>query len=188
MGDPLTDDTWSMGKGMTFSILQNPLRARLHSTGEEAFVVPAHWHATHDEHHTVLKGRLFVTQDGVRKEVRPEDGPLLTKRGVVHSLETVKGEETIIEEVTLQGDEITEQKHIFFRNLFAIGMPGSFLRVMQVFYYGDGYPELPFRSRWLERLLVVVAGGWIASWIGYELPDKRLRMDKTRFPPTKKVD
>jgi hypothetical protein len=24
---------------------------------------------------------------------------------------------------------------------------------MQIFYYGDGYPELPLRSRWLEWLV-----------------------------------
>ncbi|KAF8209619.1 hypothetical protein K438DRAFT_234917 [Mycena galopus ATCC 62051] len=185
MGDSLVDDSWSIGKGQTLSILQNPLRTRLHTTGETAFSVPAHWHAMHDEHHTVLKGTLIVTRDGVKKVVRPEDGPLLTRRGVIHSLEIRPGEEAIIEETTLQSDEVTNQKIIFFRNLFHPGVAQSFVRAMQCFYYGDGYPELPFGMRWVERLLVVVVGGWLAPLMGYQLPDKRLRMDPARFPPKK---
>jgi hypothetical protein len=61
--------------------------------GGRSGVVPPHWHTTHDEHHTALKGTLTVIQDGVRRVVRPEDGPLLTRRGVVHSLEILPGEE-----------------------------------------------------------------------------------------------
>jgi hypothetical protein len=91
---------------MTFTVLQNPLRTRLHTKGEAAFVVPPHWHTMHDEHHTVLKGTLTVIQDGVRRVVRPEDGPLLTRRGVVHSLEILPGEEAIVEETTLQSDDV----------------------------------------------------------------------------------
>ncbi|KAF7335412.1 Cupin-2 domain-containing protein [Mycena venus] len=158
----LVDDSWTIDKGMTVSVLQNPLRTRLHTTGERPFVVPPHWHTMHDEHHIVLKGTLFVTQDGVRKVVRPEDGPLLTRRGVVHSLEILAGEEAIIEETTLQSDEVTEQKTIFFRSLFFPGVMQSFLSVMQVFYHGDGYPELPTGIRWLEWLMVVFLGGWVA--------------------------
>ncbi|KAJ7885783.1 hypothetical protein B0H14DRAFT_2699037 [Mycena olivaceomarginata] len=185
MGDSLVDDSWPVGQGMTFTVLQNPLRTRLHTKGEAAFVVPPHWHTMHDEHHTVLKGTLTVIQDGVRRVVRPEDGPLLTRRGVVHSLEILPGEEAIVEETTLQSDDVTEQKTLFFRNLFFPGVLQSPLRVMQVFYYGDSYPELPTGSRWLERLVVVVVGGWIAPLLGYKLPDKRLRMDPKRFPPKK---
>ncbi|KAJ7738547.1 hypothetical protein B0H14DRAFT_2638458 [Mycena olivaceomarginata] len=107
MGDPLVDDSWPVGQGMTFTILQNPLRTRLHTKGEAAFMVPPHWHTMHDEHHTVLKGTLTVMiQDGVRRVVQPEDGPLLTRRGVVHSLEILPGEEAIVEETTLQSDDV----------------------------------------------------------------------------------
>ncbi|KAJ7894406.1 hypothetical protein B0H14DRAFT_2559188 [Mycena olivaceomarginata] len=116
MGDPLVDDSWPVGQGMTFTVLRNPLRT-----------LPPHWHTTHDEHHTALKGTLTVIQDGVRRVVRPEDGPLLTRRGVVHSLEILPGEEAIVE-TTLQSDDV-------------------------VFYYGDSYPELPTGSQFLRPRL-----------------------------------
>jgi len=90
-----------------------------------------------------------------------------------------------MEEITLQAVEVTEQKIIFFRNLFYPGVMQSFVSVMQVFYHGDTYPELPTKIRSLEWLLTVVVGGWIAPLLGYKLPDKRLRMDPKRFPPKK---
>ncbi|KAJ7625060.1 hypothetical protein DFH06DRAFT_1104336 [Mycena polygramma] len=183
MGDSLVDDSWAIGTGMTMTVLQNPLRTRLHSTGEAVFNVPPHWHSMHDEHHVVLKGSLTIIQDGARKVIRPEDGPSLTRRGVVHSLETKLEEEVIVEETTLQS---TEQKTFFFRNLFSPGKLQSFFGVMQVFYHGDTYPKFPVGFRWLERLMVVVVGGWIAPFLGYQLPDKRLRMDPNRFPSKKK--
>ncbi|KAJ7855575.1 hypothetical protein B0H13DRAFT_1641833 [Mycena leptocephala] len=183
MGDSLRDDSWSIGKGMTMNILQNPLRVHLHITGEEPFIVPRHWHLCQTEQHVVLKGRVQIAQDSVTRILRPEDGVCTTPAGVVHSIQTFPGEETIIEETTLPS---TEQKVIFFRNLFAPGVAQSFLAVMQLFYYGDGYPELPFRSRWLEWLMVVVVGGWISPFFGYQIPDKRLHLDPKRFPPSKK--
>lgn len=106
MGDPLVDDSWPIEKGVTMSILQNPLRTHIHLTGEAAWHVPAHWHAVHDERHIVLKGRIIVTQDGVKKVIRPEDGPSITLRGVVHSIEVPAGEEVILEETTLQSVEV----------------------------------------------------------------------------------
>ncbi|KAJ6567363.1 hypothetical protein DFH09DRAFT_1156751 [Mycena vulgaris] len=175
MGDPL---------GVTMSILQDPLRVHVHATGEEAIEVPPHWHAAHDEQHVVLKGRIQITQDGVSRVIGPEDGVCVTRRGVVHSIQGFPGEETIVEESTLSVE--TFQKIIFFRNMFAPGALQSFLGVMQIFYYGDGYPEFPIGVRWLEWLVVVVAGGWLAPLFGFQLPDKRLRLDPKRFPPNKK--
>jgi hypothetical protein len=34
--------------------------------------------------------------------------------------------------------------------------------------------------------MVVVMGGWVAGLLGYQIPDKRLRLDERRFPPSKK--
>ncbi|KAF8152749.1 hypothetical protein K438DRAFT_1987762 [Mycena galopus ATCC 62051] len=187
MGDPLVDDSWQFGKGQTITILQDPLRTRFHITGEVPWSIPPHWHTMHDEHHTVLKGTLIVMQDGVRRVVRPETGPLLTRIGVVHSLETLLGEETIIEETTLQAADVATQKIYFFRNLFYPGILQSFFGAMQVFYHGDTYVELPIRTRWLEWLMVVVIGGWVAPLLGYKIPDRRLRMDPKRFPPKKTI-
>ncbi|KAJ7202274.1 hypothetical protein GGX14DRAFT_654056 [Mycena pura] len=166
--------------------LQNPLRTRVHATGQgDKLIVPPHWHAAHDERHVVLKGRVTVTQDGVQKVIGPDDGICVTPRGVVHSLEGFPGEELILEE-TATLPEDTEQKTIFFRNMYSPGLLSSPLRAMQLFYYGDMYPKLPTGFRWLERPLVVVIGGWIAPLLGYQLPDKRLRMNPDRFPPNKK--
>ncbi|KAJ6567366.1 hypothetical protein DFH09DRAFT_1156763 [Mycena vulgaris] len=188
MGDPLVDDSWYIQKGVTMTILQDPLRLSVHATGEEPFEVPPHWHAAHDEQHVVLKGRVQITQDGVTKVMGPEDGVCFTPRGVVHSIKSFPGEETIMEETTLlvETTRQTAQKIIFFRNMFAPGMLQSFLGIMQIFYYGDAYPELPTGVRWLEWLMVVVAGGWLAPLFGFQLPDKRLRLDPKRFPPNKK--
>ncbi|KAJ7486719.1 hypothetical protein FB451DRAFT_1082209 [Mycena latifolia] len=185
MGDPLRDDNFLIGKGMTMSFLENPPRVRLHVTGEERFEAPRHWHRWHTEHHVVLKGRILITQDGKTRVLTPEDGACITPPGVVHSLQSFAGEEAILEETAMPA-EANPQKALCFRNMFAPGVSESGLRMMQVFYYGDGYPELPFKMRWLEVLLVVVMGGWIAPLLGYELPDKRLRMDPKRFPPSKK--
>ncbi|KAJ6575631.1 hypothetical protein DFH09DRAFT_915194, partial [Mycena vulgaris] len=180
----LVDDSWSIKKGVTISILQDPLQTRVHATGdEEPFEVSPHWHAAHDGKHVVLKGRVQITQDGASRVIGPEDGVCVTPRGVVHSLKTFPGEETIIEETTLPS---VETKILFFRNMFVPGMLQSFLGIMQIFYYGDAYPELPTGARWLEWLVVVVAGGWLAPLFGFQLPDKRLRFDPKRFPPNKK--
>ncbi|KAJ7463293.1 hypothetical protein FB451DRAFT_1562299 [Mycena latifolia] len=185
MSDSLRDDSFPVGKGITMSFPDGPLRTRIHTTGEEAFEVPRHWHLWHTEHHVVLKGRLLITQDDVTRVLTPEDGVCITPAGVVHSIKCFLGEEGIFEEIAIP-EEANPQKILFFRCLFAPGVFQSPLRVMQVFYYGDGYPELPLGIRRLEWLFVVVVGGWIAPLLGYKVPDKRLRMDPGRFPPSKK--
>ncbi|KAJ7502687.1 hypothetical protein B0H11DRAFT_1907241 [Mycena galericulata] len=185
MGDSLRDDSWTIGKGITISFLQNPLRTRIHITGEEPFVVPRHWHRSYDEHHVVLKGRLRVTHGDAIKVVGPDDGTLVTPAGVVHSISTYPGEEVILEETTMPAGRITEQKVFFFRNLYTPGVVQSGMRSLQVCYYGDTYPELPLGMRWVEKLVVVAVGGWLAASLGYQLPDKRLRTDPERFPPNK---
>ncbi|KAJ7635033.1 hypothetical protein FB45DRAFT_910557 [Roridomyces roridus] len=177
----LVDDSWPIQTGMTITVLQNPLRTQLHSTGETRFSVPSHWHSMHDENHVVLKGSMIVTQNGVKRVLRAGDAPCFTPRGVIHSLEILPGEEVIMEEETLPS-EAQEQKVLFFRSLFFPGVLGSFFSMMQLFYHGDTYPELPLGNRWLERLMTVVVGGWVAPLLGYRLPDKRLRMDPKRFP------
>ncbi|KAK7036195.1 putative cupintype [Favolaschia claudopus] len=187
-GDPLTDSTWSLQRGITMTILSSPgpsgLRSRVHCTPtSKKLYVPPHWHAAHDEEHVVIKGRLIVMQDGVKRIFTPEDGPCVTKRGVVHSLEAFEGEELIFEEMSY---EMTEQKTYFFRNLAVPGIMSSPLRILQIFYYGDTYPKLPTGLRWLEVPLIVGFGGWLASLLGYKLPDDRLRLDPKRFPRDKK--
>jgi hypothetical protein len=49
----------------------------------------------------------------------------------------------------------TAQKILFFRSMFTPGMLQSFLGIMQIFYYGDAYPEFPTGVRWLE---------WLVCW------------------------
>ncbi|KAF8209634.1 hypothetical protein K438DRAFT_1572654 [Mycena galopus ATCC 62051] len=183
MADPLVAHSWTLQPGITMTVLQNPLRTHIVITGEgDKFYVPPHWHAAHDENHVVLKGRLIITQDGVRRVIGPEDGACLTKRGVIHSLEAFPGEELVLEETTTDEED---QKIYFFRNMGVLGMKASLLRVMQVFYYADTYPKFPTGLRWLERGFIIVLGGWIAPMLGYKLPDKRLRLDPSRFPRDK---
>ncbi|KZP34380.1 hypothetical protein FIBSPDRAFT_1035436 [Athelia psychrophila] len=185
-GNPLVDNEFPIQKGVTMTFLENPKRIHVHALGTEAFQVPPHWHAAHDERHTVLKGRIEITQDGISRIVRPEDGVVITPRGVVHSLRGFVGEEAIVEESTLPSETTTEQKQIFFRNMCAPGMlpRPSFLAIMQVFYYGDSYPAFPRGFRWLETSFVVLVGGYLAPLFGHQLPDKRLKMDERRFPPS----
>ncbi|KAJ7043136.1 hypothetical protein C8F04DRAFT_1389984 [Mycena alexandri] len=169
------------------------------ATGEERVHVLAHWHRYQDEEHIVLKGRIKLTQDGVTRDITPADGGVITSAGVVHSFEGFLGEELSMdeiarpsreglsmEEIAERSIETNEQKILFFRNLCAPGVVESLLASMQVFYYGDAYPALPFKNRWFEWLLVVIVGGWIAPWFGYQLPAKGLQMDPKRFPPSKR--
>ncbi|KAJ7257219.1 hypothetical protein B0H12DRAFT_1015535, partial [Mycena haematopus] len=184
MAASLVSDSWELQPGITMSVLQNPLRAQVQTTGKgDKFYVPPHWHAAHDEIHVVLKGRVIIMQDGVRRVVTPEDGAVITRRGVVHSLEAFPGEELVLEETTTQPED---QKIYFFRNMGAPGMLSSPLGLMQIFYYADAYPKFPTGFRWLERGLIVALGGWVAPTFGYQLPDKRLRLDPSRFPRDKK--
>ncbi|KAJ7043101.1 hypothetical protein C8F04DRAFT_1073680 [Mycena alexandri] len=176
----------TVGNGATLSVLQNPLRTHIESTGEEPFSVPPHWHRRHDEVHVVLKGRMKITQDRVTRIITPADGPILTRAGVVHSLEGFLGEEVSVDETALSSEETTEQKILFFRNLFAPGVLQSLLGTMQMFYCGDLYPALPFEIKALERLFVVVVGGQIAPLFGHKLRDDGSRMDPEPFPPSKK--
>jgi mannose-6-phosphate isomerase-like protein (cupin superfamily) len=106
MGNPLVDDSWALQKGATMTILYDPLRAHVRCDGTEVLRVPRHWHAAHDELHVVLKGRITITQDGVRKVIGPDDGPCLTQRGVIHSLESFPGEEVILEETTTEAESV----------------------------------------------------------------------------------
>ncbi|KAJ6511272.1 hypothetical protein C8R47DRAFT_1094382 [Mycena vitilis] len=116
MGDPLVDDSWTIGTGMTMTVLQNPLRTRLHSTGKAIFSVPPHWHSMHDEHHVVLKGSLTITRGR---------GKFSGRRTVLLSHE----EESFIVWSPSQGRKSllkrlpcslsTEQKILFSRNVFS---------------------------------------------------------------------
>ncbi|KAJ7339263.1 hypothetical protein DFH08DRAFT_1014182 [Mycena albidolilacea] len=162
--EPMSD-SWTLQDGISMTVLQNPLQTHILVTGVgEKLYVPPHWHAAHDEIYVVIKGRAIVTQDGVRQIVGPEDGSCLTRRGVIHSLEGFPGEELILEETTTAPED-TEQKIYFFRNLSAPGILRSPLGIMQV---------------------IVALGGWVAPFCGYQLPDKRLRLDPSRFPRDKK--
>ncbi|KAJ7894393.1 hypothetical protein B0H14DRAFT_2559176 [Mycena olivaceomarginata] len=90
--------------------------------GEKVYV-PPHWLAVHDEIHVVLKGRVIVTQDGVRHVSAPKTPRVL-----------------FIMEETATAPEDAEQKIYFFRNLGAPGTLRSPLDIMQVFYFGIHTP------------------------------------------------
>jgi mannose-6-phosphate isomerase-like protein (cupin superfamily) len=113
MSDSLIADSWTLQDGISMNVLQNPLRTRVIVTGVgPKFYVPPHWHAAHDEIHVVLKGRLIVTQGGERHVVGPEDGACITRRGVIHSLESFPGEELILEETTPAPEDVSSTNQV----------------------------------------------------------------------------
>ncbi|KAF8209636.1 hypothetical protein K438DRAFT_1929954 [Mycena galopus ATCC 62051] len=183
MADSLVADSWLFQEGVTMSVLQNPLRTHIEITGKgEKFYVAPHWHATHDENHVVLLGRVILTQDGVRRIIGPEDGVCFTPHGVVHSLEAFPGEELILEETSGKIED-TEQKTYFFRSICVPGIQKSPFRALQVLYHADTYPKFPAGLRWLEQSFVqfvTIIGGWMAPMLGYTVPDKRLNMSREK--------
>ncbi|KJA17828.1 hypothetical protein HYPSUDRAFT_46015 [Hypholoma sublateritium FD-334 SS-4] len=164
--------------GVTMTFLTNSsyiTRVHIEKDVEEEFNVPAHWHERHDEIFHILEGRVEVRIGKEKRFYTPEDGEITIPRGVEHSLRVVRGEECILEEGTVPMDK---EKELFFRNAFAGGKTcSSFFGIMQIMYHGDGRPVLPLHVKWLERMLVVTVGSYIAPLLGYTLPIPNLKND-----------
>ncbi|KAJ3967415.1 hypothetical protein EV361DRAFT_807305 [Lentinula raphanica] len=136
---------------------------------DDIFKVPLHWHENHDEIITVLEGRLKVTLGKETKVYTPESGEAFVPRGVPHALESFKGEPCVVTERT---NPSFDNKELFFRNILAIpgGLSsGGLIPMMQVFYYGDGYPVFPVHMPWLEKAFVKFFGGRLAPLLGHQL-------------------
>ncbi|KAI5477412.1 hypothetical protein MNV49_006403 [Pseudohyphozyma bogoriensis] len=130
------------------------------------FVIPEHYHQTHDEYISVGSGRMIVTLDGVESELTPEKGEVFVKRGVRHTMRKVEGEELIFRERT--GNEETDlNKLVFFRNVFPPNARFNMLEFFAASYKGDCYPSLPGHVSAFESFFVAVAGGWVAHYLGY---------------------
>ncbi|KIK51410.1 hypothetical protein GYMLUDRAFT_234117 [Collybiopsis luxurians FD-317 M1] len=170
-------DSFDLAKGITLT-LEPQLRVVKVRGGEDddIFVVPPHWHESHDELITVLEGKLKVTIGSEVKVCTPESGTAFVPRGISHSLEGYKGVPSVFTERTNPTNFDT--KELFFRNLLAIpgGLEsGSLVPAMQVFYHGDGYPVFPIHWMWLEKAFVVIIGGYIAPLLGYRLKYESLK-------------
>ncbi|KJA18675.1 hypothetical protein HYPSUDRAFT_190659 [Hypholoma sublateritium FD-334 SS-4] len=167
-----------LAPGVTMEFLSDSAYiTRVHTEGglEEEFNVPAHWHERHDEIFHIVAGRMEVRIGDKKRFYTPEDGEICIPRGVEHSIRVVKGEELIVEERTVPMDE---EKALFFRNAFADGrMCSSFFGLMQIMYHGDMRLVLPLHIKWLERMLVIAAGSYIAPLFGYTLPISSLKKD-----------
>ncbi|KAH0578510.1 hypothetical protein H2248_003651 [Termitomyces sp. 'cryptogamus'] len=95
----------------------------------------------------------------------PEDGDVVVREGVVHSLRTFKGEECVFYERT---DPMDEEKEIFFRNLIPKGWPPNFLDMIVAFYWRDGYLAFAGHFIFLEKLFVTLIGGYLAPLWGHK--------------------
>ncbi|KAG5349086.1 hypothetical protein C0989_006095, partial [Termitomyces sp. Mn162] len=95
-------ETISLGKGATMTFLRNERYLVLNrfSSEADAAYIPPHWHETHDEIFRLIKGRMEVKLDSNVRIFTPEDGDVVVREGVVHSLRTFKGEECVFYERT----------------------------------------------------------------------------------------
>ncbi|KIJ69416.1 hypothetical protein HYDPIDRAFT_164960 [Hydnomerulius pinastri MD-312] len=161
------ENTISMGKGLSMTFLRNePWISRVRITADaDQLKVPPHWHETHDEIFQVVQGKMKYMIDGVTKIYTPVDGVIRVPKGVIHSLESIRGVETVFEEKTTPMDD---EKELFFRNLFAPGVKlNNLLHIFPTFYYGDAIPSLPGGFKWLDKLFAMILGGWLCPLLGY---------------------
>ena len=68
-------------------------------TGKE-FNVPLHWHKYHDEHLSVLEGKIELTVDGKSWMVYPSSGVQIAPRYSVHGMKFFSGVKTTLKEQT----------------------------------------------------------------------------------------
>ncbi|KAK7460860.1 hypothetical protein VKT23_008791 [Stygiomarasmius scandens] len=178
MSNSSLPESVSVVKGVTMTFLRNePYISRVvisDAADTEQLFVPAHWHEKHDEIMRVVKGKLDIMLGSTWKTYTPEDGEVFIGRGVVHSLRSHKGVETVFQERTSPMDE---EKELFFRNIFAVPgrMNAKVLPVMQVFYHGDTVPAFPLHLPWLEKLFMTILGCYLAPWFGYRLTHDHLK-------------
>ncbi|KAJ4478496.1 hypothetical protein J3R30DRAFT_3429819 [Lentinula aciculospora] len=176
---PEYSDRFEIAKGATL-ILEPQLRI-LEIRGDiddDLFQVPLHWHEDHDEIMTILSGKLKITLGKETKVYTPESGDVFVRRGIPHAVESLKGIPCVSTERTNPSE--MDKKEIFFRNLLSIpgGLPsGSLVPMMQVFYYGDGYPAFPIHVAWLEKAFVKILGGYVAPLLGHQLKYKSLKKE-----------
>ncbi|CEJ89678.1 hypothetical protein VHEMI05505 [[Torrubiella] hemipterigena] len=157
--------TLTVGKGQTMEIYVDESQPEdsiyrytmdTISTGEEDLVIPPHWHKHHQEHFSVLQGKLEVTVNGKMSILNVGDEPMILERGAVHSMKAYKGEPVIFRE---RPDPPGIYKAIFFNDMFAKGGFPGVLHALRAFYDGDGYMALPFGSRLLDEIFISLFGG-----------------------------
>jgi len=157
------------GKGIKMTFLRNdPYVAKneiSESPDAETLYVPPHWHETHDEIMRVVEGKLEIRLGPNVGVYTAQDGEVLIKRGVVHSLRTFKGVGCVFYERT---EPMDEEKEIFFRNLLGTGSFPAFMDGIVTCYWGDTFPGFPGHVMWFEKLFVTAIGGHIAPWLGYK--------------------
>ncbi|KAG9239867.1 hypothetical protein BJ878DRAFT_546915 [Calycina marina] len=128
------------------------------STGEEALDTPPHWHKNHDEHFSVLEGRLEFTLDGKEMIIKAGDPETFVPRRKVHQVKGFKGERLVFRE---RPDPAGMYKALFFNDVFAYGSigPGNIWHTLRAFYDGDAYIALPLRSQVVDQVFITLFGG-----------------------------
>ncbi|KAI1743395.1 hypothetical protein F4680DRAFT_410026 [Xylaria scruposa] len=157
--------TLQMGKGIALRLIENEEApedsidryfSEATCTGEEPINILAHWHKKHAEQLTVIEGRVKVTLDGEEHIVKAGDPPVLVARRVVHSIQSFKGETTVVQERPIPGGNY---KLMFFNDMLGKGVSPGFWHLMRVFYDGDGYIVLPLYFRVFDEIFITVFGG-----------------------------
>ncbi|KAI1181449.1 hypothetical protein F5B17DRAFT_425286 [Nemania serpens] len=156
--------SFPVGKGITLRLKEDERAPKdssdryfteVTTNGEEAFIVPPHWHKEHAEYLTVVEGRAKVTLDSKEVIIQAGDAPVLVARRVVHSIETFVGERVVIQERPSPGGDY---KIMFFNDMFNVGPSPGFWHLMRVFYDGDGYVVLPLPFRIFDEIFITVFG------------------------------
>jgi mannose-6-phosphate isomerase-like protein (cupin superfamily) len=125
-----------------------------------------HWHSTHTEYLSVLKGAALITLHGVTKTYTPGDGIIVIPVNARHSWQRAEGggEELVVREWT---DPEDGEKEVFFRNLSSVLLesetPGSEFRgfwltlnLWCIFWGMDNWPvfldcgNIPLVGSWIE--------------------------------------
>lgn len=123
--------------------------------------VPGHWHRLHDEHMTVLEGRVEFFVDGKSYVRGPSDPVLIIPKTHVHGFRCFKGEAARIQERT---NPVSEgiKKDDFFENMLQDGtlsMSGAF----RAAYAGDAVLVLT-GIKALDEVARVVLGSVFTWW------------------------
>ncbi|KAH8892924.1 hypothetical protein GQ53DRAFT_646362 [Thozetella sp. PMI_491] len=125
-------------------------------TGEEALEIPSHWHKNHQEHLSVVEGRIEITLNGKTTVLKAGDPAVIVPRRAVHSIKGFKGEKLIFRE---RPDPAGIYKALFFNDIFSGGKFGSLWHILRAFYDGDAYLALPLGSQLIDQAFLNIFGG-----------------------------
>lgn len=123
--------------------------------------IPSHWHKLHDEHMSVLEGRVEFSMDGKSYVRGPNDPVLVIPRRHVHGFKCFKGERARIQERTNPVDEGIK-KDEFFADLLSEGSIGM-VSAFRAAYSGDTVLVMT-GIKAVDEVARLVLGGLFTWW------------------------